>query len=494
MANYHIGLDFGTSQTKVCLLNTDNDEREFVEFDNASFFLPTIITRKKDGTFSYGKEDENGTVYRYFKMAAAEDEDLIQATNEDLKGKTLSQNELDNFRRYNENHDIKPEILSILYLSYVLLYVKDIKQEISIKGKEKTGALARFSQKKTEINNTFSIKMGIPTEWHNPHHIKRKIKFETILIVVNEFFESFSNLADFLKENSENLICKATEINKKHSTTIEALTKNEKELYIHSLLHQHKLSVFPETAAGITFLLANERLPNGYFAAMDIGAGTSDISIFKVNNHKIEKYLCSESVEMASNNIYAEYSSENGGNGSFNEIKETENLFKNKKCNSNQLNIAISEVRRKLEFIVRKTYYRKHFKPLRDLNANLADQIREALSGKYIILYGGGACFPIINEGEYMYFRNNPNPFKQDRNRFFITNLVTNYTKQLGVKNREKVEKDINLLILALGLSYLSKDVDENSFFATDNTVVEDDVNNSDANYFYYDIQDAVYK
>lgn len=494
MANYHIGLDFGTSQTKVCLLNTDNDEREFVEFDNASFFLPTLITRKKNGTFSYGKEEEEGKDYRYFKMATAEDDFLIQTTNEDLTGKLLSQSELDNFRKYNENYDIKPEILSILYLSYVLLYIKDIKQEPSVNEKKKTGALARFSQKKSAAINTFSIKMGIPTEWHNPQHIKRKIKFETILIVVNEFSESFSDLADFLKENSENLISKATEINKQHSTTIEALTKNEKEVYIHSLLHQHKLSVFPETAAGITFLLANERLANGYFASMDIGAGTSDISIFKVNNHKIEKYLCSESVEMASNNIYAEYSSENGGNGSFNEIKETENLFKNNECKSDQLNIAISEVRRKLEFIVRKTYYRKHFKPLRDLNANLADQIREELSGKYIILYGGGACFPIINEGEYMYFRNNTNPFKQDRNRFFKTNLVTNYTTQLGVKNRGKVEKDINLLILALGLSYLSKDVDENSFFATDNTVVEDDVNNSDANYFYYDIQDAVYK
>src|SRR5690606_31154222 len=113
------------------------------------------------------------------------------------------------------------------------------------------------------------------------------------------------------------------------------------------------------------------------------------------------KYLCSESVEMASNNIYAEYSSENGGNASFTEIREIETLFLNNECKTDQLNIAISEVRRKLEFIVRKTYYRKHFKPLWDLNANFADQIRDVLSGKYIILYGGGACFSIINNGEY---------------------------------------------------------------------------------------------
>lgn len=51
MANYHIGLDFGTSQTKVCLFNKDSDVREFLKFDNNSYFLPTLIVKKQNNTF-----------------------------------------------------------------------------------------------------------------------------------------------------------------------------------------------------------------------------------------------------------------------------------------------------------------------------------------------------------------------------------------------------------------------------------------------------------
>lgn len=494
MANYHIGLDFGTSQTKVCLLNTDNDEREFIEFDNASFFLPTIITRKKDGTFSYGKEDENGTVYRYFKMAAAEDEELIQATNEDLTGKLLSPTELDSFRKYNENYDIKPEILSILYLTYVLLYVKDNKQETSENGKEKTGALARFSTKKTEDSNTFSVKMGIPTEWHNPDHIKRKIKFETILIVVHEFSESFSNLADFLKENTEKLLGKANEINKKHSKRIDALTKNEKKVFFHSLLHQHKLSVFPETAAGITFLLANKRLANGYFAAMDIGAGTSDISIFLVRENKIVTYLCSESVEIASNNVYSEYAGLNGVENNYASIRQIEILYKSGKSDPHLFQDSLRSVKKKLELAIRKIFYRKHWKPLDIADTHAAGLIRQILDFQFIIIYGGGANFAEIKFGDYMFFQNNPE--KPDTNNYFIVRPISHYIDQVEVKNYDKVKEHINLLILALGLSYLPKDESNHDFFTLNDLPSPPDNydNTNNEKYFYYDIQDAVYK
>ena len=44
MADFHIGLDFGTSQTKVCLLNKNSDVREFLKFDNNSYFLPVHLS------------------------------------------------------------------------------------------------------------------------------------------------------------------------------------------------------------------------------------------------------------------------------------------------------------------------------------------------------------------------------------------------------------------------------------------------------------------
>ncbi len=58
----------------------------------------------------------------------------------------------------------------------------------------------------------------------------------------------------------------------------------------------------------------------------------------------------------------------------------------------------------------------------------------------------------------------------------------------------EKVKKEINLLVLALGLSYLPDSADE-SFFLDESTVNPISHFSSDKEkYFYYDIQDAVYK
>ena len=46
-----------------------------------------------------GNENEKGIKYRYFKMAAAEDEQLIQVTNEDLDGH-LKNGDVDDFRNW----------------------------------------------------------------------------------------------------------------------------------------------------------------------------------------------------------------------------------------------------------------------------------------------------------------------------------------------------------------------------------------------------------
>src|SRR5690606_21318472 len=98
------------------------------KFENQSFFIPTLITKTNENKFVFGNEHPPCHIYRYFKMATAEDEELLQATNEDLTGTQLSSHQLDSFRKYNKNADIKPEILSILYIAYVVLFVKQLKE------------------------------------------------------------------------------------------------------------------------------------------------------------------------------------------------------------------------------------------------------------------------------------------------------------------------------------------------------------------------------
>lgn len=508
MANYHIGLDFGTSQSKVCLLNTDNGGREFAVFENGTFFLPSLVTKKASNTFSYGNEGDEGTKYRYFKMAAAEDdEELVRATyetgeiaNNEWMVNMLTDEELNNYRRYNTLQDIEPEILSILYLGYILLYIKEKKKERTPQNIRGGGLLGRYGQASTITENTFSIKMGIPTEWHNPVHLKRKIKFETILIVVSELVNNYNDLESYLNEECDILINKAAKINKKYSKTLDSLkSQDEKSEYMENLRNEYRISTFPETVAGIYFLLTTERLENGYYGALDIGAGTSDISIFWVWNNNFKNCICSESVSIASNNVFRDYSIRvRDLLGSYSDIKQIEEEYNNGNIDPNgiQFQGSVSGIRQELERQICKMYCGKYYYQHPDREA-AKDNKNLTLPNRPILLYGGGSLFGHMNGLGYRYFPTHD---------MFSFNAVAakDFIQQVEIINEDRVEvmENIPLLIVALGLSYLSNNPN-NEFFeggdGNDTPPTEPlGPNRPDSGlpdmYFYYDIQDAAYK
>ena len=107
MANYILGIDFGTSQTKVCVYNETENTRKLDLFPDGNIFLPSVIVEDKfTGLFQYGKEiseKDNYNVFRYFKMAAAEDVDLIQRTYQDKDGKI--EKAIDDYRKYSNSEN-----------------------------------------------------------------------------------------------------------------------------------------------------------------------------------------------------------------------------------------------------------------------------------------------------------------------------------------------------------------------------------------------------
>jgi hypothetical protein len=497
MANYHIGLDFGTSQTKVCLLNKDSDVREFIKFDNNNYFLPSLIVKRADNTFSYGNEDENGIKYRYFKMAAAEDDDLIQITNEDLQG-NLPNGTINDFRKYSTNYDIKPEILVVLYLTFTYLYIKKQK---SAKNKQNLGGLlGRLLGNNTPTQNTFSVNLGIPTEWNNPNHIKRKIKFQSLLISSIELANQLDNLDVFLEAKEIELIKKINDINENHLIELANQGLNEKSDIIRGWLEKNKLSVFPESAAGVNYLLKTGRLANGYYATLDIGAGTSDIAIFQINNNNLSRYYCSESISLASNDFYREYAKQlhNKEVVSFDEIKKTENIIRD----GNNINYDFYNDARRIikgfinkkgiEFVIGKTLYRQYYLPFHNINSRVKNIFND-LAGKRIIIFGGGANLKGFCEGEYVFFQGN-NPYAQ-HDKCFIATPITNYINQVNIIDGDNVQNHINLLVLALGLTYVEQNENYIPFLVPqpDIPVIPSTTANQDR-FFYYDLQDAAYK
>lgn len=492
MAKYLIGLDFGTSQTKVCIFNQDSDSREFLKFENDDFFLPSLIVKKNDDTFSYGNENDEGIKYRYFKMSAAEDEQLIQTTNEDLQGKLNGEN--DDFRKYTIKN-IASETLVILYLTYIYLYIK--KKKTISKSNVPDGLLGQLAGKSELTENTFSINLGIPTEWHNPNHIKRKIKFQTLLLTAIILANKFQNLEQYLSKSESALISEISEINTDHLKTLPKENSDKKSEQINFWLKKFNLSVFPESAAGINYLLQTKRLADGSYATLDIGAGTSDIAIFSVKDNKLNRYYCSESVAIASNDFYREYAKQfyQKENISFHEIKEIETKIQNDyKLNDNFYRNAKNIVKgflnsKGIEFAIRKTFYRKYYKPLHEINQEAAFHSKNRLNEQPLIVFGGGANLEGFSKDNYCFYQGSNEHGKHDK--VFVAIPITDYVTNIDISNDSReITNSINLLILALGLTY-----SEQSFnFSSSNSELNYIPPDNPDRYFYYDLQDAAYK
>ena len=75
--SYHVGLDFGTSQTKCCVYEAKAGAglHRFFEFPNGTFFLPSVVS-DTGSRFRYGQYIDGKPNYSYFKMAAAQDEEF----------------------------------------------------------------------------------------------------------------------------------------------------------------------------------------------------------------------------------------------------------------------------------------------------------------------------------------------------------------------------------------------------------------------------------
>ena len=497
MADFTIGLDFGTSQTKVCLYNKTINTREFLKFDNNYYFLPSLIVKKEDSTFSYGDENAKGKKYRYFKMSAAEDKDLLQVTYENLEGNLP--NNIDDYRKYSTGFDIKPEILVVLYLTYIYLYI--LKNKNTQTSQKIGGLLGRFIGSKESTENTFSINLGIPTEWNNPDHIKRRIKFQSLLLTAFELSSFFQNLNQFLLTNENDLLNKISDINNKYLNQIINKDLDQSADIVKNWLLSKKLSVFPESAAGINYLLQTKRLSNGSYATLDIGAGTSDIAIFEVRKNKLIRYYCSESVEIAANDFYREYAKLEYPSKTvdFELIKDIENIIRNNQpVNENTYDFVKQHIKGNLnskgiEFAVRKTFYRNYYIHLFRYNNFAAFNAKKRLDQRNIIVFGGGANLNGFCSGQYCFYQG-ANPFGNlDSN--FVAKPITDYVQQVDIHdNCNDIQTHINLLILALGLTYSDQNGKYIPFSMPKDESSPQYQNQSFDRFFYYDLQEAVYK
>lgn len=431
--SYTIGLDFGTHQTKICVEDASNPAQkiyEFIEFKNlkgkTDYFFPSIVQINNDDTLSYGFVEEKRVKKTGYKQGVKPMLILPPKPNieqyklkypekpikKDMRGYSMKdqleyrtifkreekewekkKEEIDLFNKkkeeelrnnyneevrkandlYNENlkkweekvppkkflfryfklytytgqdwgFEISPKIVSVWYLTYLL-----------------------FNLEK-EYGNEFFIQMGVPDS--SVKNSKNSTIARNLLISANLLMREYKCLDDFLKAKYTELL------NFDYDQT-----SNE----------DFGINILPEAYAGLKSVTNNRVLERGFHLLIDIGGGTTDISIFMINlKNRRPDILSVNYIEEGLNNIYEEYAKKN--NTSIAQIKDT---FYSEYSKFKE---PISNYKYKLkEFAnILVTELKDSFIDEQERHCHSSKVFYKAIEGKPVLYCGGGSLNPIM--------------------------------------------------------------------------------------------------
>ncbi|AXE16688.1 hypothetical protein DR864_02555 [Runella rosea] len=438
MKKYNIGLDFGTFQTKSCVYSIENDTHEFFIFSNGSYFLLSQITENLDGRFEYGNDKSLNIKeeYVYFKIAAAEDYEFHVETY----GKPINDS---SFYIYNRFRNYTPEFLSVVYITYVLFSIKEHYKSLAQKATRIGGLLSKYTQNKSENDDIeFTVQLGIPTEWSQKKNIKRKRKFENILLISEMLQKKYNSKDDFLNASTQDL--KADVLNIYNSY------KHFDEISFDSYINNFGISVYPETAAGLTFIVKTRQLEPGYYAIMDIGGGSTDISFFSIQIGGEIRYLASESYLLAANNVYINYANQTPSLANLKdaEIEVISKINTGQWKNNKSLNDTLEKINKQLNAIIYKLFNKRVYWFNKEMTRNY--------SNKPIILYGGGSRLPIINSDRVLIHDNGNSTSLKIPLTYLEKQEIHKFTSIINIlPSNETWKSDFPILAVALGLSFI---------------------------------------
>ncbi len=268
-------------------------------------------------------------------------------TNNQPRKQTYRYFKLATFTNQKWIHDIKPELLSTWYLTYVLFKIRE------------------------KIGIDFFTQMGVPYSINKFESANQKKLALKILVAANKLMDHFEKLELFLNAKVHELI------------EITLLTDyNENELV------SYGLNVLPEAFAGLSSITQQGKLGMGMHLLTDIGGGTTDIAFFTITTNKLPDVHAVVSIPKGLNYIFEEYMQ------STNEfsVEKIQSDFSVSQTGFEQairtyqteLNVKASQLITQIEneFNSRRTF---HGLPI--------SRLREALEKRPIVFCGGGSMY-----------------------------------------------------------------------------------------------------
>lgn len=178
--------------------------------------------------------------------------------------------------------DIKPEVISCWYLTYILFNIEE------------------------KIGKNFFTQMGVPYSIMPIESAKQKRIAFQLLITANKLIEHYGTLNNFIKAKYHELIEKTcfTEVDE-------------------SLINYYGLNVLPEAFAGLSSITQQGKLSRGMHLLADIGGGTTDIAFFTITDERLPDVHAVLSIPKGLNYIFEEYM----GKNNVSSIESVQNSF-----------------------------------------------------------------------------------------------------------------------------------------------------------------------
>lgn len=436
MARYKVGFDFGTSSAKIAYRNLDNGQFGLCSFAGKTEKETTICT--ENGKCLYGIQPTgNMDVYRYFKMASFIEESYFTLIKDDIERQVGGFESLysnTNFLNHSTGNRISPEFLSSLFICDTAFEV-----EQSLRSVVKTRFSFFGTADQGSNNDSFSYVFGFPTEFNTNQHLTRLLKMRCILYVAFKLKELYGTWGDFKNAQLEELVGYTNEI-------LDELRISGAD-FLNNYLSKIGISTYPEAAASLALIRKTKGLTaDSYYGSLDIGAGTSDVSLFYITPEYNIRYLASESVAIAANNLASFYmdASDNYSISKFHEQVKQGGL---NALDDGKFEKSLKIFNKLLERSLYKLYNQRAYKVARRPVMNI-------FNDQPCVVYGGGSIFIKSQTAFCIHDNFNASSFNNLTNLLASPLLKPHQLAFMGIEEiQEMSDMTIQRLAVAIGLT-----------------------------------------
>ncbi|MDO8675479.1 MAG: hypothetical protein Q7K71_05110 [Candidatus Omnitrophota bacterium] len=373
----HVGIDFGTSCSKACYQIQDGREKVYlIDFKHQlksfpSYVIPSVLIGDEQNRIYIGEEAGEaveagkwGLGLRNFKTL------LASVQNEDFVDKVSASHFKENLQLLGlDKEGVGVSEVTSLYVAYMMHRCRDFLKR-------------QYVGRELHIN----YNVCIPIDYAEDNLVRKD--FEKMLAVAQELYRFWE------REKGES----------------RSLLRLASELKSQCVYDETQMNVFaiPEAVAELVGYRKSADREAGLYALIDIGSGTTDVSIFRLDRGLKERavWLSSDAIPMGMYQLEKLVVKALRKQGHDDSLGEVYRAFENfKEISTGLQEDVFLRIRKRIRAFIRSDEYKR---PWRSAHIKLRKQRRESLDDIKIVFLAGGGAKIALAKGMNFLFSSSP--------------------------------------------------------------------------------------